>query len=395
LETPTQSRFLKPHLESQANGFDLPATTTIALNPTKSDSSWEDTELETPTQSKFFKPHLESQANGFDLPVTTTMVRNGDDASTTKPPQPDIGSIIQSFLTTAMPMAPLPSVHVEKSEDGWQEASQDMSIRTSDQHQPIIEVTVDGFALVTTAAIPQVTSPIARATPQFLDPQGIPLAQVTPPPIITHDGITLRPVPVTRVRVTTVDGKPTTVEALVNYRYVVGSATLQIGTPTTINNVVVALSVNPAGSTILVAGDQTTTLPPPARWNQAGQATGSSQAVKISTTVIDGTTKYVLAGQTLAPGQAVTVGDIPISIGTQDGSTVLVMGDITTTFAGGPKTMTIDWGTSAAATPGSFTGNGNIKPASTSAKAGAPSSRATNQLLTGLLGLVALTQAFI
>jgi hypothetical protein len=290
-------------------------------------------------------------------------------------------------------MAPVPSIHLEKSEDGWQEASQSLVIQTGGQHAPMIEVTANGWAIPTAAVVPpsytpQVSSPMGWATPLVSSPQVVFLPQVTPPPAITQGGITLRPVPVTSVRVTTVDGKPTTVEALINYRYVAGSVTLQDGKPMTINNIVVALSINSAGSTVLVAGDQTTTMPPPDRGNQAGQTTGTSSAVTISTTVIEGTTKYVLAGQTLAPGQAITVGGIPISIGTRDGSTVLVMGGSTTTFAGGPTT-TSDFGASAAATPG-------VNAATTSAKAGsAPSSRTISRLLTKLIGLAVLAQPFI
>jgi hypothetical protein len=344
-------------------------------------------DVATTSQSRFFKPHFESHVTGFETPTSL-----GRDVGTTSLPQPDVVSIIQSFLTTAMPMMPVPSIHLEKSEDGWQEASQSLVIQTGDQHAPMIEVTADGWA--TTAVVPpsytpQITNTIGRATPQVSGPQVVFLPQVTPPPAITQGGITLRPVPVTSVRVTTVDGKPTTVEALINYRYVAGSVTLQVGKTTTINDVVVALSVDSAGSTVLVAGDQTTTLPPPARGNQAPQTTGSSSAVTISTTVIEGTTKYILAGQTLAPGQAITVGDIPISIGTRDGSTVLVLGGSTTTFAGGPTTMS-DSRASVAAT------SSGIHAATTSAKAGsAPNLRTTNPLLTKLIGLAALAQPFL
>jgi hypothetical protein len=347
------------------------------------------------------KPHLENPATGFDSPTTPTTVRNGGNVGSTPPSQPDIGSIIQSFLTTAMPVAPLPSIHLEKSDDGWQEATIDLPIRTGDSLPPMLEVTPDGSGPVKTPGIPpsyipQITGPMAHATPPVPNPQVILLPQVTPPPAITHDGVTLRPVPVTSVRVTTIDGKPTTVEALVNYRYVAGSITLQNGTPTTINNVVVALSVNPAGSTILVAGDQTTTLPSPARGTQGAQAADDTQALKLSTTVVEGTTKYVLAGQTLAPGQAITVGDIPISIGTSAGSTVLVMGDVTTTFTGAPPITTSPaWGAPAVATSGVVSNNGNTRASTTSAKAGAASSRTISRLLTKLIGLAVLAQPFL
>jgi hypothetical protein len=288
---------------------------------------------------------------------------------TTALPPPDIGSIIQSFLTTAIP-APAPSVHTEVSESGWE-------VVTSRFHKPHMEVSTDGFDQTTHVAPapdnrPQVTASGAQVTEPPYVP--VPVPAVTPPPVITQGGVTLRPVAVTSVRVTNVDGKPTTVEATVNYRYVVGSATLTPGTPATINNVVVALSVDAAGKTVLVAGDTTTTLPAaPAR---AAQAT--TAAVQIATTVVEGTTKYVLAGQTLAPGQAITVGNIPISIGTAGASqTVLVMGDMTTTLAAGPTTtLQEERGPSSAVTPGVGGGNGPNNPSATTKASGEASCRA-------------------
>jgi hypothetical protein len=319
------------------------------------------------------------------------MLRNGQ---TTAPP--DIGSIIQSFLTTAtVPAAPAPTIHTEQSVDGW------LEVTSAVFHGPHFEVSTDGFGQPTTHVVPapnngpQVTTPGANTTP----PPYVPIPVVTPPPVITQGAVTLQPVPVTSVKVTTVDGKPTTVEAEVNYRYVVGSATLAIGTPTTINNVVIALSLDSSGSTVLVAGDQTTTLPRPAR---ATQAPADSQPnLEISTTVIEGTTKYILAGQTLAPGQAITIDNIPISIGTvgAGSSTVLVVGDMTTTLPVGPGAATTtspkEWSTSTAATPGIVSGNGSNKPAKPSAtSSGEPSARATMMSCWLLVAFSALFPVF-
>jgi hypothetical protein len=265
---------------------------------------------------------------------------------------------------------PVPSVHTEISESGWE-------VVTSRLHGPHLEVSTDGFDQTTRVAPapdnrPQVTASGAQVTSAPYVP--VPVPAVTPPPVITQGGVTLQPVPVTSVRVTNIDGKPATVEATVNYRYVVGSATLTPGTPATIDNVVVALSVDSAGKTVLVAGDTTTTLPAaPAR---AAQPT--TAAVEIATTVVEGTTKYVLAGQTLAPGQAITVGNIPISIGTVGASqTVLVMGDMTTTLAAGPTTTSQnERGASSAVTPGVGGGNGPNNPSATTTS-GEASLRAT------------------
>ena len=302
-----------------------------------------------------------------------------------------------------MPVPSSAAARFEVSEDGWGEVTLDPAIPSDYRQPPHLEATEDGFGLAPTTGItpynrPQMTSPDGRIIPQVTNPPVLPVPQVTPPPAITYGGVTLRPVIVTSVRVVTVDGKPTTVSSIVNYRYVVGSATLQVGAPTTINNVVVALSIDTSGSTILVAGDQTTILPVPAQVLQGGeQTTASSQAFRISTTIVEGTTKYVLAGQTLAPGQAVTVGSIPISIGLQGGSTVLVMGDVTTTFAGGAATTTTtpEWGASVAATFGIVSGNGNKQSATTSVSVGAGNSRSKGSLLAKLGGVAVLVWPFV
>ncbi|KAH8712149.1 hypothetical protein GQ44DRAFT_762759 [Phaeosphaeriaceae sp. PMI808] len=313
------------------------------------------------TETSRSKPHFEGTQNGFDSVTTTTSTLHtlGNIRPTETRP-PDVISIIQSFLS-ALP-APFLSIRIEQSVDGWR------------QYSPRIEVTADGFLQPTPTEIsPDGFQPTGDLVNSF--------SRVTPPPAIIRSGITLQPVPVTSVKVTAVDGSPATVAAVVNYRYVVGSATLQIGTPMTINNVVVVLTIDAAGSTVLVAGDERTTLPPPARGEQI------TQPVTVSTTIVDGTVKYILAGQTLAPGQGVTVGGIPISIGTRDGSTILVMGNLTTTFDGGlMKTTAFQPGASTAATS---------KLASTSTKAGAPSSGIMSQVLMSLLGLAAMIQQFI
>jgi hypothetical protein len=292
-------------------------------------------------------------------------------------------------------MAPIPTVHFEKSEDGWMEVTTIPSVISSAAAGPHIEVSTDGFGHPTMLPDggPQVTRPGAGASV----PPYVPIPIVTPPPAITQAGITLQPVPVTSARVTTVDGKPTTVDAIVKFEYVVGSATLTVGKPTTINNVAIALSIDASGSIVLVAGGQTSTLPPPARVSLGAQASGGVQAVSISTAVIQGTTRYILAGQTLAPGQAVTIGDIPISIGTNSGgSTVLVLGSITTTLASAPTTTGLEWGPSSAATPGIVTGNVPNKPAATSAKSGAEGSRPMCwSWMMRLIAFVVLAQPFV
>jgi hypothetical protein len=306
----------------------LNQTTTISPEPTATEPTWTEPEIETYTPSREFRPHPEASATGFDeLPTTTTMLRNDP-----TPSPPDIGSIIQSFLTTAVPIAPAPTVHTEQSQDGWLEVTPLPPTGSTKPafHGPHMEISTDGFGDPTTRIVPapdngpQATTPLTDTTP----PPSIPIPIVTPPPAITQGGLTLSPIPITSIRVTTISGIPTTVEATVNYRYAIGSSTLALNTPTTINNIVIALSLDQSGSTVLIAGGQTTTLPGPAASQQP-----MLQDLHISTTVIQGTTQYLIAGQTLAPGRAVTVGNVPISLGTnaQD-STVLVVGTVTTTL---------------------------------------------------------------
>lgn len=323
----------------------------------------------------------------------TTVDRDGPVATTTLLPPPDIGSIIQSFLTTALPAIPIPTVHFEQSASGWIEASPRPGVPSSAAAGPHFEVSTDNFGhpTVRPGDGPQVT----RAGPGATTPPYVPIPVVTPPPAITQGGLVFQPVPVTSVRVTTIDGRPTTVDAIVNYEVVVGSATLAVGSPMTINNIVVALSINPSGSTVLIAGGQTATLPPPTRGTPGAQASGGLQAVSITTTVIQGTTQYILAGQTLAPEQAVAVGDIPISIGLSGGSTVLVMGDKTTTLASAPASTGLEWGPSSAPTPGVVTGDAPIRPAATSAQAGADVSHPMSWVWMRLIAIAALLQPFV
>ena len=305
--------------------------------------------------------------------------------------KPDVGSLIESLLHTAIPpVISSAAARFERSEDGWGELTPSAAVASGVQYSPNLEATRGGSAPAVTAIVPandlpQVTTPGPKATPE-----------VTPPPAMTYSGFTLRPVPVTSVRVLTIDGKPTTVSSIVNYRYVAGSATLQVGSPTTINSVVVPMSIDSSGSTVLVAGDQTTTLAPPVRRLQGAQATTVLQAVKISTTVIQGTTKYVLADQTLAPGQAITINDVPISLLVQSQTTILVVGDATTTLAGGPVTLTTtEWGASAATTFGAGSGDGNRQRAATSSNAGVGSPRTKSWLLTNIIAVAAFVRPFV
>ncbi|KAH7073854.1 hypothetical protein BKA63DRAFT_491810 [Paraphoma chrysanthemicola] len=239
------------------------------------------TETEVTHETPFFKPHLESKVDGFDSPTTTSINRN---IATNAPPKADIGSLIQSYLSVPISIASH-APHLEKSEGGWEIVTQDPSRPTGIPNSPHVEAPINGPNGAVTVVVP--SEYIPRVTPA-----GVTQPRVTPPPEITQGGVTLRPEPVTRVRVVTYDGKPTTVATAVGYQYVLGSDTIAVGT-TTINNVVVALSIDSAGSTVLVAGGQTTTLPPIPQAIQAAQATDAPQALMVSTTIVDGTTNAI------------------------------------------------------------------------------------------------------
>lgn len=121
----------------------------------------------------------------------------------------------------------------------------------------------------------------------------------------------------------------------VNFEIVVGSSTLGIGTTITVNNVAIGLTTDASGSTVFHAGDMTTTLPEPTAGEVRTITADAPQGANVVTTIVSGTTKYILAGQTLAPGQPVTVGDTPVSITIISDKTVLYVGDKTTTLTPG------------------------------------------------------------
>lgn len=271
-------------------------------------------------------------------------------------------------------IAAVPSIHTEKSAPSFDDASKGPATQSNDNRPPV--QTAPGQAV--TAGSPQDNRPQATYSP-------VAVPQISSPPIaVTLDGVVFEPTPVTSASVITVDGKPITTP-VVELHYRVGSSILPINSPMTVNNMPVAISINAAGSTVLIAGSTATTLPVLAPNIQAAQVSSGVGPAQISTVVADGTTKYVLAGQTLAPGQAVTIGDVPISFTVKDGNTVLVMGSSTTTLTA-PLSTTSDWGTSKAP-PGVVNGNGNNRPVTTSSKAGADGMRRTHQLLAQLVGV--------
>lgn len=151
------------------------------------------------------------------------------------------------------------------------------------------------------------------------------------------------------------------------YEYVVGSSTLSFGQPTIIDGTTVALTTDVSGSTVLINGDITTAIP---ALVPAPTLTPSDTILDdLSTTVISGTTKYLLNSQTLAPDHPITVDGTVISISTNSGTTVLMVGDKTTTLEGTATQSSIFGGITPAATPG-IVGNGQGKANATSATSG-------------------------
>ncbi|KAF2128794.1 hypothetical protein P153DRAFT_25907 [Dothidotthia symphoricarpi CBS 119687] len=328
-----------------------------------------------------WRPHLEASETAFDSASSTS--RADRLASEPTPAAPAVETILEGFFSSI-----LPTVHLEISATGWET---EVGAAPTAPRQQNLE-------------------------PQETEASSGYIIDVALPPPITHNGVTLRPVPVTSTATVTVGGGFLMPSVVVDVQYAAGSSVLPVGTPVVIENAVIELQTDSSGFTVLVADDTTTTLSTQTvpDVQAAGSTTSiefveSTESIKsiestksaesitttapihISTTVIDGTTEYVFAGQTLAPDHPVTVGDIPISIATKDGSTVLFMGNLTTTFVGGRAT-----------TPASASGSATIttstsgrvtsldqRPASTTSNA-----RGSNSF-NGVLGYVAMTAAII
>lgn len=175
-----------------------------------------------------------------------------------------------------------------------------------------------------------------------------------------------------------------TATAVAHDQYVVGSSTLTVGQTITSDGVVIALTTDATGATILIDGSTTTTLAPP------------SSGIAIKTTVISGTTMYVVGSETLAPGVPVTVNGTPMSITTSAGATILVIGDTTTTITGSPQTtLTTGFGGTnvAVATPADLT-SGSPSPTETGKKGGASHQKSWNVCALGGMGFLVAILGF-
>jgi hypothetical protein len=112
------------------------------------------------------------------------------------------------------------------------------------------------------------------------------------------------------------------------YKFEMRSTILGMEIPITVDSTIISLGTDSTGATIIVAGSTTMVLSP--------AETRSSPIVR--TTVVSGTTQFIIGSQTLAPGHPITVGDIPMSLSTASGATVLVVGTMTTTIVGSSPT---------------------------------------------------------
>lgn len=105
------------------------------------------------------------------------------------------------------------------------------------------------------------------------------------------------------------------------YHYIVDSQTLAIDHSVTVEGVVVFLTADGDGTTVLVAGTHSVTLAGP-----------SIADYNVVTKVISGTTAYIVGSKTLEVGHPVTVADVPVYIATVSDHAILVVGNKTRTL---------------------------------------------------------------
>lgn len=349
---------------------------------------------------------VDATVSDFDL-TTPTNVQSPASTVTTTPF--DLGTIIPTLISKASRPWALPTVHFEDSASGWDEPTSTVHYESSatgfEYPSSIIhwESSATGWeqsghrdSSPETSRYKTVEVTDDPWTKNLKPPQTAVPAQVTnvpskivtdypAPPVITHDGVTVRPVAITRQTTVTLPDGLVTTTGQVGFQVAVGLSTLSMGKPVTIDNVVFEVTTDAAGSTVLHAGDLKTTLPRPTAGDVRTVADDTPGRLSIATSVVGGATVYVLAGQTLAPGQPVTIGSTPISITTSGGQTVLYVGDRTTTLpaAGDIQTLT-DWATISATSAATRGTAASTEPASavpTSKKSGSSAARRVDAAL--------------
>ncbi|KAF3034931.1 mucin 17, cell surface associated [Didymella heteroderae] len=368
-------------------------------------------EWETSMAGSDSRVRVDATVSDFDL-TTPTIIQSQESTASATPI--DIGTIIQTLITTTSRAWAIPTVHYEDTASGWDEPTstvhhessatdfggttseaahwessatgweqtghRDLSPQTS--RYKTVEVTDDPW---TKNLQPSRTAAPAQVT-------NVPSKTITdypPPPVITHDGVAVRPVAVTRETTVTLPDGLVTTTGHVEFQVAIGSSTLSVGSPITIDNVVFDVTIDVAGSTVLHAGDLTTTLPKPTAGEVRTVADEKPERLSIATSVFSGTTKYILAGQTLAPGQPVTIGGTPISITTSGGQMVLFVGDKSTTLpAAGDMQALTEWATISSTSAGPRGTATNTQPASavpTTRNSGSSAARRLDAALTYFL----------
>lgn len=350
---------------------------------------------------------VDPTASDFDL-TTPTNVQSYD--STTPTTALDLGTIIPTMISKASRPWALPTVHFEDSASGWGEPTSTVHYESSatgfgypsselahwESSATSWEQTGNRDLSPDTSRYRTIKVTNDPWTKDLKPPQTAAPAQVTnvpskivteypAPPVITRDGLTVRPVAITRQATVTLPDGLVTTTGQVEFQVAVGLSTLRIGKPLTIDNAVFEVTTDAAGSTVLRAGDLTTTLPRPTAGEVRTVADYAPGRLSITTSEVGGTTVYVLAGQTLAPGQPVTIGGTPISITTSGGQTVLYVGDRTTTLpaAGVIQTLT-DWAAISAigvATRGTAASTEPTSAVPTSKKSGSSAARKVDAAL--------------
>ncbi|ORY02202.1 hypothetical protein BCR34DRAFT_88559 [Clohesyomyces aquaticus] len=122
-----------------------------------------------------------------------------------------------------------------------------------------------------------------------------------------------------------------TATAIANdFQYTYSSQTLAPGHPITIDGIAVSLTTDSSGSTVVIIGSSSTTLADIEQMTLAND-------LLVSTTIVSGTTEYLIDSQTLYPGHPVTIRGVPISIITTPDATMLVIGNLTTSIS--PATL--------------------------------------------------------
>ncbi|PSN68203.1 hypothetical protein BS50DRAFT_359148 [Corynespora cassiicola Philippines] len=393
LTTPTESAFFKPHLESAESGLTEP---TGALKPNRISQGGDVGSI---LWSMIALPsvRIESTVDGFEqIPDPRVQIQRTASSSVWWPVAS--GDISVQIKTTNKPFHAQDPITELEPEATHQPATPPPITHNSRTFMPIFVTSVVIETWTLTAGDTATLGEGEAATRVYLGSDGRPVvvaggqtSTYEPPagtiigdktlaqggsPITIGSGTSAKTVSINGQgeTIAVADGKTSTIVPGLDsftigdtvatpeanhYDYAIGSSILGIDRPITVDGTVISLATDTGGATLLIAGTSTSTLPPPAEVTPAPR-------VEISTSVVSGTTLYIIDGQTLAPQHPITLDGTAISISTSAGGTVLVIGDMTTTVVG-PSPTGFGLTTEVqAATPGVVQ-----RPSSTSSTAGA------------------------